>query len=246
MATNYDDIADQYHTIKINPIKKYSEEFTLFQHLGDISGLTILDLACGDGYYSRLFCEAGAKQVLGVDLSEQMIDRANELERASEQPVSYMVGNVAELSLHKQFDLVTAVYLLQYAANETILKEMFETAYRHLQPNARFVTITGNPNLTPAHIEAQKAYGVHIEMGSWQDGATIHNTIHSPEGSVTFQNHHWTQATYERLLKDIGFQDIQWPSMQINPQGMQQYGDAFWQPYQDHPAIVMLSARRKV
>lgn len=244
MATNYDDIANTYHTVKLNPIKKYSEEYTVLQHLNNMQGLSILDLACGDGYYTRLFGQAGAKEVIGVDLSPQMIERAHTLDANSSLPVQYQVGDVAQLDLGQTFDLVTAVYLLQYAATKTDLQKMFESVYRHLGANGRFFTVTGNPNLTPAHIAAQQAYGVDISInGDWTDGATIHNVIHTPDGSVEFDNYHWTQQTYEQLLQQIGFRQIQWHTMQIDPVGLERYGAEFWQPYQNYPAIVLLECR---
>ena len=51
--TDYNAIAHAYRETKCLPIKRYSEGFTLFQVLGSVSGLTVLDVACGDGYYAR-------------------------------------------------------------------------------------------------------------------------------------------------------------------------------------------------
>jgi predicted RNA methylase len=44
--------------------------------VGDVSGKSVLDLACGTGFYSREFRRRGATDVLGVDISVEMIAAA--------------------------------------------------------------------------------------------------------------------------------------------------------------------------
>lgn len=44
----------------------------------DLSGKSVLDLGCGYGWHCKYAVECGAKQVLGIDLSEKMIREANE------------------------------------------------------------------------------------------------------------------------------------------------------------------------
>lgn len=51
--TDYDAIAHTYRQSKRLPVKQYSEEFTFFQVLGPVRTLAVLDVACGDGYYTR-------------------------------------------------------------------------------------------------------------------------------------------------------------------------------------------------
>ena len=60
----YDHIVDQYTEAKSNLYKKHVEEPTFWKCAGeDFKGQTVLDLACGSGYYSRQFRIRGAKQV---------------------------------------------------------------------------------------------------------------------------------------------------------------------------------------
>ena len=40
--------------------------------ISDANGKRMLDVACGEGYFSRYFARAGA-EVVGVDFSEEMI-----------------------------------------------------------------------------------------------------------------------------------------------------------------------------
>ena len=69
----YDAIAEAYQDSKQLPFRKYIEAYSLFRILGNIRGATVLDLACGDGFYTRKIKQAGALEVTGVDLSAEMI-----------------------------------------------------------------------------------------------------------------------------------------------------------------------------
>jgi ubiquinone/menaquinone biosynthesis C-methylase UbiE len=58
----------------------------------DLAGATVLDLACGQGYATRALLDAGARTVIGIDSSPEMI----ELARARTAPapsVSYRVDD---------------------------------------------------------------------------------------------------------------------------------------------------------
>src|SRR4051812_12210698 len=80
MTTNYDLIAEQYRRAKQQPWRVYIEAFTLMTLVGDPAGKAVIDIACGEGFYSRMIRQRGAAKVTGVDLSEKMIGLA----RASE------------------------------------------------------------------------------------------------------------------------------------------------------------------
>ena len=69
----YDAIAEAYQDSKQLPFRKAIERYTLFEALGDVAGLRVLDLACGGGFYTRLLKKAGAAAVTGIDVSAEMI-----------------------------------------------------------------------------------------------------------------------------------------------------------------------------
>src|SRR5262249_42931639 len=78
MVTDYDPIAAEYQKAKQHPWRLYVERHTLLQLIGDIRGQSVLDMACGEGHYTRELRRLGADRVVGVDLSAGMIRLAQE------------------------------------------------------------------------------------------------------------------------------------------------------------------------
>ena len=76
MTTDYDPIAEQYKRSKLTPWRTHIECFTLLDTLGDVRGKSVLDVACGEGFYTRILQHLGAARTVGVDLSEGMIELA--------------------------------------------------------------------------------------------------------------------------------------------------------------------------
>ena len=76
----------------------------------------MLDVACGEGFYTRMIRQRGATRVTGVDLSPGMIDLARRQEAQHQLGIEYVVGDARELDGTIQFDLAVAAYLLNYAA----------------------------------------------------------------------------------------------------------------------------------
>lgn len=93
-GTQYDAIGLAYESLKQLPAAQLERDnlhaaiepfLTTQKNSGDGGGgggATVLDLACGTGYYSRLLLDWGAARVVGVDVSEKMIDAAREQARA--------------------------------------------------------------------------------------------------------------------------------------------------------------------
>ncbi len=54
MQTDYDKIAESYKRSKQIPWRYHIEEYSLRSLLGDVSQASVLDLACGDGHYTRV------------------------------------------------------------------------------------------------------------------------------------------------------------------------------------------------
>jgi len=78
---------------------------------------SLLDVACGSGYSTPLFIEAGVCSYDGVDIDENKIAYANY--RYSNQSyltnrVNYHVGNICEFNNGKTFDIITCFGIIEH------------------------------------------------------------------------------------------------------------------------------------
>ena len=117
MTTDYDSIAEQYKRSKQQPWRTHIEAFSLLTLIGDPAGQSVMDVACGEGFYTRMLRQKGASKVTGVDLSEGMIGLARKQEAEYQQGIDYLVGDARRLAPSDKCDLVVAAYLLNYSRN---------------------------------------------------------------------------------------------------------------------------------
>ena len=65
MTTDYDAIAEGYQRAKLQPWREEVEAFTFLELIGDVAGKSVVDLACGEGFYTRRLKDRGAARVRG-------------------------------------------------------------------------------------------------------------------------------------------------------------------------------------
>src|SRR5262249_6441863 len=144
----YDHIGSRYDEYARTATLKRAERYTFFRLVGTLEGKRVLDLACGFGFYTRLLKQHGATQVLGIDISPEMIRLAQQQEQAEPLGITYQAGDAVTLSPLDPFELVTAVYLLNYAKSPEQLRGMFQSAYANLVAGGRFIAYTMDPAFT--------------------------------------------------------------------------------------------------
>jgi SAM-dependent methyltransferase len=81
--------------------------------LPDLRGRKVLDLGCGYGWFCRWAREAGAAEVLGIDVSEKMLARARA--DTTDTAITYQRADMESLALPSEaFDLVYSSLALHY------------------------------------------------------------------------------------------------------------------------------------
>jgi ubiquinone/menaquinone biosynthesis C-methylase UbiE len=103
-------------------------------------GQRVLDLACGQGVFSRYLCAKGM-QVDGLDTSEELL----KLARARSKPaIRFHVADAREAGTFEeaQFDAVACLLALQ---NMEEIGNVFKNVARWLKPNGRFVMVVTHP-----------------------------------------------------------------------------------------------------
>ena len=113
----------------------------LVRFIGDVKNIHVLDLACGQGYFSRLIREAGAN-VVGVDISRELIAYAKQ--KAGERGIQYEVSPAHKLPFLKSgsIDLVVCVLAFQNIEN---LADVMKELTRVLSPKGKIVLVLNHP-----------------------------------------------------------------------------------------------------
>jgi SAM-dependent methyltransferase len=239
------DLATPYRRSKDLPFRVASEVPDHMALLGDLRGLSVLDLACGEGFYTRRIQRAGAARVVGVDLAESMIATARAQEGREPLGISYVVADAGQLpdSLGT-FDIVSAAFLLCNAPDRATLGTIAAAIARALRPGGRFVGTESVFGLNPG-ID-YRAFGMSAGVPRpLPDGASYPLTFHLDDGSeFTLTNFAWSRETWEATLRDAGLAEIRWHTPTVTPDGRAAFGDDFWRTYLEHPPILRLEARR--
>lgn len=244
MSAQYDDIAEHYRRSKDSPLRTYVEAYTFEQMIGDVRGKRVLDLACGEGFYSRRLRALGADRVVGVDVSRQMIALAERQESENPLGIEYVCADVCDLGDLGRFDIVVAAYLLHYAPDAQDLERMLRNIRRHLPEGGRFVTLNENPDQPPARYAGYEQYGFSkMVEGPCVDGAPI--TYWMLVGRRLFKFHavYFTRQTYETALAGAGFAGVKWRPPMLDPAGVAAHGADYWREYLANPPIVGLECR---
>jgi ubiquinone/menaquinone biosynthesis C-methylase UbiE len=121
---------DTYHAKVVMP--------NLLRVLNLTEGEAVLDLACGEGYFSRAMAKEGAK-VTGADISKELIGKA--IQQGS-GAFHVAPANKLAFAMDASFDKVVCVLALQNIEDLTgTLKEV----RRVLKPRGAFVMVLNHP-----------------------------------------------------------------------------------------------------
>lgn len=106
---------------------------------------TAVDLACGTGSVTALLAKKGL-QVIGVDLSEEMLTQAQQKAMELENPPMFLRQSLQELYLPKGVDLaVCALDSLDYVTDPENCREAIRRVFKVLNPGGIFIFDVNTP-----------------------------------------------------------------------------------------------------
>ena len=242
----YDTISREYKESKRLPFRRFIEEHTLFLLLGDLRGKVVLDLACGEGIWTRQIKRLGAARAMGVDISRAMIELAREEERANNIGCEYRVGDAAGTLAGESFDIVVGCYLLNYARSPEQLLGFCRAIHGSLGPGGRFVGFNDNPANQPGSYGGYRRYG----FLKWSpepriEGDPVAYTLFNPDGTeFTFDNFYLSPQTYEWAFREAGFSSFAWRGPWLSQEGKMSFPPGYWDTYLQDPPMVGIEASR--
>lgn len=165
----YDALADEYNGYLQTP-NGLLESQLVKAALGDLTGLTVLDLGGGSGLHAREAIDLGAVSVDIVDISTGMLKVAQDIEKSMGRDVMrFFEGDAAKTLSHlplreEGYDVVMANWVFNFAESIEVLEAMFRNATTYLKSGGRFVSVR-DANITPESAVSSSS-GPHGKYGS--------------------------------------------------------------------------------
>jgi SAM-dependent methyltransferase len=272
----YDAIGSKYDKVKETPFNKF-ERYSFQKHIQPfIEGrdATVIDFACGTGFYSHLLLQWGAKSLTGVDISTIMLRgaeaRLSQTQYASQarfihgdgcQPQSY-TGQESS-----GFDIATGVWFLPFASEPEKLVNMFKSISMNLKSDGVFVGVCNHPtdemseyasamNATaPTRSKLSLLLTYVKELESGQGYQTLVRTTNVPGGivweeEISFSAYHFTKSIYEEAARAGGMCGrIEWHRPQILDNWQKELGfeddPQGWAQLGDPPLLSILVAYKE-
>ena len=171
----------------------------------DLTGTRVLDLGSGFGWFSRWARTAGAASVHGMDLSQNMLDRARAM--TDDPNIAYQQADLDSASLptadNEAHDVVFSSLLLHYLAN---LQGLVKEVHRVLKPGGVFTFSIEHPVYTaPSRAEfmtdSQSGQKYWPLNGYQMEGLRVTSWL-----ADGVQKQHRTLTTYINALLSGGFE----------------------------------------
>lgn len=167
----------------------------------DLKDKNVLDLGCGFGWHCRYAREQQASSVVGVDISENMIQRAREI--TSDPLISYVKTPIEDFAFSEsEFDVVISSLAFHYIES---FKSICGKVYDSLRSGGSFVFSVEHPIFT-SRKEQDWYYDEHGNRLHWP----VDNYQKEGVREALFLNenvikYHRTISTYMNDLIDAGF-----------------------------------------
>lgn len=249
MTTNYNEgrVAEQYKQAKEQPWRSRVETYSLMQRLGDLRDKTVVDVACGEGYFTRRLRQAGAAQVVGIDISQRMIELARAQEAGAPLGIDYRVEDARAIVPQQAFDLAFSAWLLVYAHDRAELAQMCRGLACRIRPGGRFVTITTNPDVyffDP--LPNYRKFGFELQLADHvYEGAPIRWVIHLDDSDLEIENYYLPVSAYQDAFQDAGFCDFKIHPLVLGPHPDGDDDSRYWSDLINHPVAILIECIKR-
>jgi len=204
----YDEHASRWQRRKPSSLSDFTGRPAVFDLCGPVEGLDIIDLGCGEGYCARELAGRGARSVVGVELSQEMVESAKAQEAELGQGIEYRQGDVTALEdADAAYDLAIGVFVYNYV-DTTQMRASFREVFRVLRPGSYFVFSVPHPAFSFIRREHSPPFFFDVGSQGYFSGRDVQfqGEIHRRDGTaLPVQMVHKTISDYVDGLRDSGF-----------------------------------------
>ncbi|MBD5098755.1 MAG: methyltransferase domain-containing protein [Clostridiales bacterium] len=193
--------------------------------LPDLRGKTVLDIGCGMGQHAKQYADMGAASVLGIDISEKMLEYARAHSRADN--ITYRQMAMEDIrGLDQKFDLVTSSLVFDYIKD---FDELMKDVYGIMGDGAEFVFSMSHPMSTA--YDGQYPRYTLSESGQ-RLYANINNYFVEGQRKITwfvdnYELYHRTFSSIVNSMIKAGFVIEECRESQISDELRERYPDVF-------------------
>lgn len=172
----------------------FSEAKKIF---GDLSGKIVLDYGSGAGRTAKLLLSFGAKDVVGVDHNQSMIDQA------VKQNIPHAIFKLKDTTIPYEdntFDAALCAHVMVEVSSLSEMEQIIHETYRVLKPGGVFVIITNNSRAIGQHYISFQ----YEKQKNLISGQKIPIVIKGEEHFI-IEDYFWFEEDYKKILKKVGF-----------------------------------------
>ena len=201
----YDDVNffSEYKKMErsVNGLEGAGEWHVFKELLPELQNKSVLDLGCGFGWHCRYAREQHARSVIGVDISEKMLQQAHEM--TNDSFITYMKMPIEDINFSDfQFDVVISSLVFHYIQSfEVVCKKIYDC----LKPGGSFVFSVEHPIFTSRNVQDwyydAKGHRLHWAVDHYQLEGLRETTFLTKN----VMKYHRTLSTYINDLINAGF-----------------------------------------
>lgn len=167
----------------------------------ELQGKDVLDLGCGFGWHCLYAREQQASSVIGVDISEKMLQKAQE--KTADPLITYVNMPIEDINFsHGQFDVVISSLAFHYMKS---FEQICTKVYNYLKPGGSFIFSVEHPMFTSKNEQDwyydKQGNILHWPVDNYQSEG-VRETVFLSENVIKY---HRTFSTYMNNLIDAGF-----------------------------------------
>ncbi|ANH82267.1 SAM-dependent methyltransferase [Niabella ginsenosidivorans] len=214
------------------------EWYVLQQMLPDLKDKRVLDLGCGLGWHCRYAAGQQAREVVGIDLSEKMLEKARSYSTGS--VIRYLRQSIEDIDFAPgSFDVVLSSLALHYVADyESVCRKIF----RFLAAGGSFVLSVEHPVFTALATQDwfYDAAGkiLHWPVDWYQQEGVRHTSFLGQQ----VIKYHRTTATLVNTLITAGFMIMNIAEPQPAPEMISRYPEMIDEIRR--PVFLMIAAQK--
>ena len=135
----------KYNAEYYDAFKPYTDDILFYDQFVS-NNVSVLELGCGTGRITFSLAKK-AKQVVGIDISEEMISKAKE--KFKGENINFLLGDMTSLKLNAKYDLIIAPFrVFQSLETENEILKSLETIKTHLNSKGLAILNVFDPYLS--------------------------------------------------------------------------------------------------